>query len=105
MSERYPAFFEKMISRCIANMKAVLPLEENQYRAGFDYLSSLKESSGEPNELSPIIHANAICLHHGVNAALCTRVSILVFGRRKPGMISPHNHGSSRGNAKGIDSS
>jgi hypothetical protein len=105
MSNRYPAFFEKMISRCVANMKAVLPLEGNQYRAGSDYLSSLKESSHEPDKSGPITYANSVCLANSVNAVFCNRASILVFRKRKTGMISPHNHGSSQRSTNGIDSS
>jgi hypothetical protein len=105
MSERYPVFFEKMTYRCIANMKAVLPHEGDRYRVGFEYLSSLKDSWHGPEGCGPITHANTMCLANGVNAVFCNRVSILVFEKRKPGMMSPHNRRSLQRNANRIDSS
>jgi hypothetical protein len=105
MSERYPVFFEKMILRCIANMKALLPLEGNVYHTGFNYFQSLRKAGSQPDKCSNISNANGICLSNAVNAVFCNRVSILVFMKRKPGVISPHNPGASQEKEREIDSS
>jgi len=105
MSERYPLFFEKMIARCIANLKALLPLEGNPYHTSFDYLKSLRKSRNQTDKYDAISNANGICLKNGVNAVFANRASILVFPKRKPGMVFPHNHGSTEKLKHGIDSS
>lgn len=105
MSERYPVFFEKMISRCVANMKALLPYEGNPHLSGFEYLVSLKKIQITPNETGLLSNANLICLSNSKNAVFCNRVSILEFFKRKPGIIFPHNNGSSQEKGREIDSS
>jgi hypothetical protein len=105
MSVRYPVFFEKMIERSIANMKSVTPLKGDLYSDGTAYLESHTRCTETPDECGLLVNANRICLLRGVNAVFCNRVSILVFGKRKPGMMSPHNHGSSQGRTNEIDSS
>jgi len=105
MSVRYPVFFEKMITRCIANMKAVLPMEGDTNLSGIEYFGSLTKNAIAPDNYDRITHANIICLSNDINAVFCNRVSILVFKRRKPGMISPHNHGSLRKKTNQINSS
>ena len=105
MSERYPVFFEKMILRCIANMKAVLPLEGNVYHSGLNYFQSLRETGNQADKGCVICNANRICLDNAVNAVFCNRVSILEFTKRKPGVFFPHNHGSSQDKEREIDSS
>jgi hypothetical protein len=105
MSLRYPLFFEKMIRRSVANMKALLPLEGDVYRGGLAYLESICGAGKQAAECNFISSANALCRKNSINAVFCNRVSILVFPKHKPGMVFPHNHGSTKELEHGIDSS
>ena len=86
-------------------MKTILPLEGNLYLAGFEYLNSLKKIRITLSESGLITNANTICLSNSKNAVFCNRVSILEFFERKPGMIFPHNRGTSQEKSREVDSS
>jgi hypothetical protein len=104
LSVKYAAYFEKKIKRCIARMKAILPDSGDAARQGIDYLKSLMDapSAGEQPDL--ISAANGICLANSVNAVFCNRVSILLFSRRKAGIMIPLNLGAQMNFDAGIDS-
>ena len=106
LSDRYPVFFDKMIRRCIANLKALLPGYGELASHGAAYLKSICEPrenlSAEPG---CILSVNSKCLANSINAVLCNRVSILVFGKRKAGIISPLNHRFGQKLNSSIDSS
>ena len=106
LSAKYPVFFEKMIERCIANLKALLPTYGELATHGAAYLKSIRETTKPHTEESGyILTANSICLSNSINAVLCNRVSILVFLKRKAGIISPLNHGIQQKINSVIDSS
>lgn len=94
MNEKYPASLEKMINRDVLRMKALLPGLGDPAGTGVDYLKSLIKpgNNGEVNEV--ISPANCICLANSINAVFCNRVSILIFSKRKPGIIFSLNQGA-----------
>jgi len=96
MSEKYPAFLEKRIKRDILRMKALLPGLGDPTSTGVDYLKSLIKPVDEEEVHEVISPVNRICLANSVNAVFCNRVSILIFAKRKPGIISSLNHGTKR---------
>ena len=96
MSKKYPAFLEKKIKRDILRMKALLPGLGDPTSSGVDYLRSLIKPVNKEKVYGVISPVNCICLANSVNAVFCNRISILIFAKRKPGIISSLNHGTKR---------
>lgn len=104
LDTRYAAYFEKKIKRCIARMKAILPALGDLARHGIEYLKSLLVPPSAEEHPDLISAANGICLANSVNAVFCNRVSILLFSRRKAGLMIPLNLGAQMKPGTGIDS-
>ena len=105
MSTRYPIHFETMIEHSIVNIKALIPNAGNIFLDGLSYLESITGTGKQVSEDRLFITVNDFCLGKSVNAVFCNRVSILVFDRRKPGIIYPLNTGSMKDKTGTLDSS
>lgn len=89
VSKNYFYFLDKAFKKAVARAKVIF---DGVVDSRLAEMAWIQEVTGKGDH--PILDLNQFCLNNGVNAVCFSRITILIFRKKKVGRVLSHNPGS-----------